>query len=431
MAGIIPPSMAIGRAAAAVPARFLFGIPPRRAARSLPPQSSHHRRRELNDDCRRRHWHTSNVRRHPPPPDGGLRPLVSTAGGGDFDDRPPPSSDDEERFRLPSASASAATRDDPTAGRPTRKCDPYGLGGGSLSIDECSTWMSTLEGGWRLMYDTTEDEDVDDDVVVSRDYDLGAIAGGGYDSNETVMEEEGRQRRPSSLRKEFFHPAFVDAARFAHIVSLIATNVDHFPHLSVERILTTDVDHPAENITRGRKEGEDVDDDESGAIGGGGGGGGRDGNNTDIDDDDGTTDDSASSRERRRNRTKGAKLRGWIFRSIVSCSTRRPPVSDALSSSSASSSPPSSRGHRWDGGDEYRRRRRHRGLTYHDFHLAMCIDVEAKRDDDEERDDATPKGRRDEERDDATPKGRLADGSDGVGELIAPAKSFVYDDDRA
>ncbi len=122
-----------------------------------------------------------------------------------------------------------------------------------LLINECSTWMSTLEGGWRLMYDLTEEEDDNRDVIVSWDYDLGAIAGGGYDPNKTVTveeEEEGRQRRPSSLRKEFFHPAFVNAARFAHIVLLLATNVDHFPHLSVERILATNVDHPAKNIMR-------------------------------------------------------------------------------------------------------------------------------------------------------------------------------------
>ena len=56
------------------------------------------------------------------------------------------------------------------------------------------------------------------------------------------------------------------------------------------------------------------------------------------------------------------KVKGWIFRSTVRCATYRPPVAGAPARKA-------------DGGgaDEAK------GLTYHDFHLAMSVDVEVAR----------------------------------------------------
>jgi hypothetical protein len=57
---------------------------------------------------------------------------------------------------------------------------------------------------------------------------------------------------------------------------------------------------------------------------------------------------------------KKRKTRGWLFRSTVRCSTYRPPTTAPSHAS-----------------DD--RECIDKGLTYHDFHLAMSIDVEANR----------------------------------------------------
>jgi hypothetical protein len=51
------------------------------------------------------------------------------------------------------------------------------------------------------------------------------------------------------------------------------------------------------------------------------------------------------------------RVMGWIVRSTIQCSTYRPPSTSSSISSDDNS----------------------RGLTYHDFHLALCIDVEVER----------------------------------------------------
>jgi pterin-4a-carbinolamine dehydratase len=251
------------------------------------------------------------------------------------------------------AAASSHRRDDPTASRPTTRCDPYGLGGGSLSSAECEAWMPTLGGGWRLLPPPPREEsaeggdgfDVDVDVVHGN----GDLDGAGGDD-------------PEFLQREFYHHTFVDAARFVSHVSSLATNVGHFPHLSVERVLaTTDDVMMRDHDDDAHEDGDDAtttaDDDATTTF------------------DDPATSTSSSKGGRGRTTKKAARHRGWIVRSTVRCSTHRPLLLG--------------RGRRsdddGDDDDDDRRRRRSRrpprgGLTYHDFHLALCIDVEAGRD---------------------------------------------------
>jgi len=277
--------------------------------------------------------------------------------------------DGGRRPRPRRTAASSHRRDDPTAGRPTTRCDPYGLGGGSLSSAECGAWMPTLGGGWRLLSsESAEEDDVDDDDD-DDDYDRDGDgirhngdrdgAAGGDDDDDVAEGSSSSSHRhrpppppPEFLQREFYHRTFGDAARFVSHVSSLATNVGHFPHLSVERMLATDA----------MRYDDDAHED-----------GGDDATTTTFDDDPATSTSSSSGGRRGRMTKKAPRPRGWIVRSTVRCSTHRPPL------------PGRGRRSDDDDDDDDRRRRRSRrpprgGLTYHDFHLALCIDVEAGRD---------------------------------------------------
>jgi pterin-4a-carbinolamine dehydratase len=169
-----------------------------------------------------------------------------------------------------------ATRFDPTAKRPTQKCDPYGLSGQSLSYQECINQLSTLEEGWKL-----------------KNADHGAT------------EEES----PTFLEKQFYHDTFYTASRFMSQISLLCTNLNHYPQLSIERLLVDDV-----TKFYNTQKAADISDN-----------------------------------------LKKRKIKGWVFVSTIRCSTYRPPTKKEDTGALE------------------------KGLTYHDFHLAMSVDVEANR----------------------------------------------------
>ena len=81
-------------------------------------------------------------------------------------------------------------------------------------------------------------------------------------------------------------------------------------------------------------------------------------------------------------RKKLGKARGWIFRSTIRCSTYRPSSTTTTTTPRRSSPSVREQDEGGGGGSDGGRDRGHahnKGLTFHDFHLAMSIDVEASR----------------------------------------------------
>ncbi|KAL7479422.1 hypothetical protein ACHAW6_005153 [Cyclotella cf. meneghiniana] len=213
-----------------------------------------------------------------------------------------------------SSSRSNGDRSDPTAKRPTTKCDPYGLSGRSLSRVECQDLIATLEDGWRLM-DTSDHPRNDTNAQRTGE------AGVANSSDATI---------PSFLEKQFYHLAFYDASRFLSHVALLATNINHYPYLSMERVLVDDLNKFQSSVAES--------------------------------DNHGTDDDVGSSKITKK---KKRKVKGWVFVSTVRCSTYRPPTKN----NSADKIQVAVNDNMYYD----------KGLTYHDFHLAMSIDVEASR----------------------------------------------------
>lgn len=214
----------------------------------------------------------------------------------------------------------------------------------SLSDEECMTWMSTLDVGWEVIYGddrrghnreggTSNDMDDGYDDVGEGDVDEYGSTGSGvdesHDCDDTTTPPPSIRGHPTSIARHYHHPNYESASSFAHLVSKIATNVDHYPRIIVERLL-----------------------------GGGDGGGGDD-------------------------RGGGP---GWVFRCTVICSTPRPvvPPPTTTITTNTTTGTANSASDDEDGGRRLRRRTRCGrgmvdGVTYHDFHLALCIDVEASR----------------------------------------------------
>jgi len=84
---------------------------------------------------------------------------------------------------------------DPTAERPTNKCDPYGLQGESLSYAQCAEHMRTF-------------------------------------SNETEVPDE-EDETPAFLQKRYFHKTFHEMSQFLYGVSLVAEKINHNSSLSI------------------------------------------------------------------------------------------------------------------------------------------------------------------------------------------------------
>ncbi|KAL7533317.1 hypothetical protein ACHAXR_009795 [Thalassiosira sp. AJA248-18] len=197
---------------------------------------------------------------------------------------------------------------DPTAKRPTQKCDPYGLQGESLPYKQCLDWMTTLEDGWVLLQSENDDANNNnfDDTII----DHAAII----------------ERTPVFLQKQYYHPTFHEASQFLSHIALLATNLNHFPFLSMERILVDDLN----NIHGDHKHAD-------------------------------SNDNNATAKIKKR------KIKGWVFRSTIRCSTYRPPTAGSTKSG---------RSLQTDGKGGLHK---DQGLTYHDFHLALNVDVELNR----------------------------------------------------
>ncbi len=158
---------------------------------------------------------------------------------------------------------------------------------------------------------------------------------------------------PTHLQNYYYHPTFHEASKFMSHIALLATNHNHFPHLSIERILVDDV-HDISPL----------------------------GDAADIH---GNSHEIKTHADNIRNglsdsgimKRKGKNIKRWIVRSTVRCSTYRPPTSSRNTTAHSLSSQEK---------DERTFPVRVessslKGLTYHDFHLAMSIDVEVNRED--------------------------------------------------
>ncbi len=185
-------------------------------------------------------------------------------------------------------------RVDPFAKRPSQKCDPYGLAGQSLSLKECIDWLATLEEGWKLIHSTEK------------------RAG-------TELEA------PTFLQKQFYHTTLHDASQFLSHISLLSTNLNHYPFLSMERVLVDDLSNVSNSAMNGRSS-------------------------------------DAASTSRSVQTSKQKRVKGWVFVSTVRCSTYRPPTTRVAVETQDDST-----------------ESKEKGLTYHDFHLAMNIDIESNR----------------------------------------------------
>ena len=211
-------------------------------------------------------------------------------------------------------------KSDPTAKRPTQKCDPYGLQGESLSSAKCLEWMSTLEGGWTLL-DSTEK-----DMTTTIRNNL---------KHESRMTDTTTATAPKFLQKQYYHHTLHDASRFLSHISLVATNINHYPFLSMERILVDDVNNIHE---RGDNQMDETGTTDSSSLG---------------------IDNSGDNKVPRKR-----KMKGWAFRSTIRCSTYRPPTSGSTNS---------------QGMNKSESLHKDKGLTYHDFHLALSVDIEVNR----------------------------------------------------
>lgn len=195
-------------------------------------------------------------------------------------------------------------RVDPFAKRPSQKCDPYGLAGQSLSYDECLDWLRTLEDGWKLLMNGDADNN----------------------RRESVQNMHSEMKvTPIFLQRQFYHATFHDASQFLSQIALLSTNLNHYPYLSMERVLVDDLSTVSNS-----------------------------GNSND--------DANATNTNTRLSKQQRKKSKGWVFVSTVRCSTYRPPVTRS-DSEKQEDSPEC----------------KDKGLTYHDFHLAMNIDVETNR----------------------------------------------------
>mmetsp|Transcript_20841 Transcript_20841/g.43847 ORF Transcript_20841/g.43847 Transcript_20841/m.43847 type:complete len:331 (-) Transcript_20841:105-1097(-) len=203
---------------------------------------------------------------------------------------------------------------DPTAKRPTQKCDPFGLQGQSLSYSECIEWMPTLEEGWELISFQTESCESRDKITTSKN-------------------------PPTFLQKKFYHSSFHEASQFLAHITLLATNNNHYPYLAMERVLVDDTKDLHGQMKSGNNHNM------------------TNGGNQISDGEFGNENASDSKRKRR-------KIKGWAFVSTVRCSSYRPPTTKREENSSNKN-----------------KENEHidKGLTYHDFHLAMNIDIEVNR----------------------------------------------------
>jgi hypothetical protein len=108
----------------------------------------------------------------------------------------------------------------------------------SLPVDECSIWLSTFEGGWSLLRESTDDYDDDaieecDDARYDRDKDAE-----GHDVDATTK-GDGKSSHPIFLQKKIYHPT--SSTSLTRVSRVDACNESRpLPPLFVERMLATE-----------------------------------------------------------------------------------------------------------------------------------------------------------------------------------------------
>lgn len=91
---------------------------------------------------------------------------------------------------------------DPTARRPNKICDPYGLQGKPLGLNEAQQQLSILDDGWRLGSD-----------------------------------ELAEMQQPTFLEKEYLHRSYLEGSKFISKLAAVAHNNNHFFSMKLERRL--------------------------------------------------------------------------------------------------------------------------------------------------------------------------------------------------
>ena len=91
---------------------------------------------------------------------------------------------------------------DPTAKTPNKKCDPYGLDGKPLALNEAKQQLSLLDQGWKIS---------------------------GNEENGIIQ--------PMYIHKEFCHRNYLDGSKFISKLAAVAHNNNHFFSMKLERRL--------------------------------------------------------------------------------------------------------------------------------------------------------------------------------------------------
>lgn len=115
------------------------------------------------------------------------------------------------------ASRSRSTKNDPTARRPTKVCDPYQQGGKPLELQECQRLLSTIDANWNIIM--PEHHHKEEEGVTTTTIDATVIA------------------PPKSICREFTHDNYITAAEFLSRMAAVAHVQNHYPVLSMERKL--------------------------------------------------------------------------------------------------------------------------------------------------------------------------------------------------
>lgn len=104
----------------------------------------------------------------------------------------------QESKRIQSFSTTT-NRPDPLARRPTKLCDPYGLGGKPLGLEDAKRSLATLDDGWELK-----------------------------------MSDSGL---PFAISRGFFHRDYLQGSKFVQQMAAVAHVNNHYPSIHLERRL--------------------------------------------------------------------------------------------------------------------------------------------------------------------------------------------------
>mmetsp|Transcript_15215 Transcript_15215/g.18517 ORF Transcript_15215/g.18517 Transcript_15215/m.18517 type:complete len:218 (-) Transcript_15215:903-1556(-) len=120
---------------------------------------------------------------------------------------------------------SSSIKKDPTAKRPNKICDPYGLNGQCMTYEVAKSQTLNLDEGWTLLpRNPSSTIDAGTGVTVTKD--------------ETIDENiQNLTLPPVALEKEFSHMDYLSGSRFVSILAAVAHNNNHYPSIKLERRL--------------------------------------------------------------------------------------------------------------------------------------------------------------------------------------------------